>query len=239
LFYVKWDIPEETIGYRKTIALSWLLTQKREVDMAVITISRQFGAGGRTLGKKIARQLGYRFLDDRIIQALAEKAGVSTDFIKSIERTSGSALSKLLSGIVSRSYMERILGSERGYVNEEIYVELLQEVMTTFAKEGDVVLLGRGGQYILQDFEDSFHILLVSDLPHQVRFMQQFYDLSDTKAAKAVKQGAARRSNLYKKLHHRNYNDPHMYHLVLNTAKLSLDNTVQTVVEAVQQIGKE
>lgn len=203
--------------------------------MAVITISRQFGAGGRTLGRKIAEQLGYRFLDDRIIQALAEKAGVSTDFIKSIERTSGSALSKLLSGMVSRNYMERILGSERGYINEEIYVELLQEVLATFAKEGDVVLLGRGGQYILQDFEDSFHILLVSDLPHRIKFMQQFYEMSDSKAAKAVKQGDSRRSNLYKKLHHSDYNEPHLYHLVLNMGKLSVDNALLTVVEMIQR----
>lgn len=205
--------------------------------MAVITISRQFGAGGRTLGRKIAQQLGYRFLDDRIIQALAEKAGVSTDFIKSIERTSGSALSKLISGMLSRSYMERILGSEIGYVNEEIYVELLQEVLTAFAEEGDVVLLGRGGQYILQDFEDSFHILLVSDLSHRIKFMQQFYDMTDSKAEKAIKQGDARRSNLYKKLHHLDYNEPHIYHLVLNMGKLSLENAVESVAAMVNRIA--
>ena len=205
--------------------------------MAVITISRQFGAGGRTLGRKIAQQLGYRFLDDRIIQALAEKAGVSTDFIKSIERTSGSALSKLISGMLSRSYMERILGSEIGYVNEEIYVELLQEVLTAFAEEGDVVLLGRGEQYILQDFEDSFHILLVSDLSHRIKFMQQFYDMTDSKAEKAIKQGDARRSNLYKKLHHLDYNEPHIYHLVLNMGKLSLENAVESVAAMVNRIA--
>lgn len=208
-----------------------------EVGMAVITISRQFGAGGRTLGRKIAQEMGYRFLDDRIIQALAEKAGVSTDFIKSIERTSGSALSKLISGMLSRGYMERILGSDRGYVDEEIYVELLQEVLTTFAKEGDVVLLGRGGQYILQDFKDSFHILLVSDLSHRIKFMQQFYDMSDSKAVKAIKQGDARRSNLYRKLHHSDYNEPHLYHLVLNMSRLSLDNVVPAVVKMVKMIA--
>jgi len=207
--------------------------------MAVVTISRQFGAGGRTLGRNIARRLGYRFLDDRIIQALAEKARVSTDFIKSIERTSGSAVSKFISGMLSRSYMERIVGSsdKRGYVDEEIYVELLQEVMTRFAREGDVVLLGRGGQYILQDFKEAFHILLVSDLPHRIAFMQRYYNYTDAKAAREVRRGDARRSNLYKKLHHADYNEPHLYHLVLNMSKLSLDTAIHVTAEMVRNHG--
>ncbi len=210
--------------------------------MSVVTISRQFGAGGRTLGRKLARELGHRFLDDRIIQALAEKAGVSTDLIKSMERTSthttgsslGGVFSKLVTGLLSRSYMERIAG-DKGYVNEEVYVELLQEVMLKLAEEGDVVLLGRGGQYILQDFEGAFHILLVSDMPHRIEFMQQHYDLTDAKAAKAIKQGDAIRSNLYKKLHHTHYNQPHLYHLVLNMSKMSLDTAMYAVVEMIRK----
>jgi len=213
------------------------------VSMAVITISRQFGAGGRTLGQRLAKQLGYRFLDDRIIQALADKAGVSTDFIKSIERQStglpsvdsiGSAMSRFMSSMLSRSYIERITGS-KGYVDEEIYFELLQEVMVAFAREDNVILLGRGGQYILQGYDNAFHILLISDLPHRIQFMQQFYKLSDSEAAKAIKQGDARRSNLYKKLHHEDYNHPHLYHLVLNMSRLGLDAATHAVVQVVQK----
>jgi len=72
--------------------------------MAVITISRQFGAGGRTVGEMISERLGYKFLDDLIIHELAKAADVSTDFIKSIERDAGSKISKFIAGLLSTNY---------------------------------------------------------------------------------------------------------------------------------------
>ena len=206
--------------------------------MAVITISRQFGAGGRSLGEMIARELDYRFLDDLVIQELAKKAKVTTDTIKDIERTSGSVLSKMISGMLNRNYMERILGEGKGYVNEEIYVELIQDVLKNFAREGNVVLLGRGGQYILKDFENAFHILLVSDMEQRIKFMQQFYSMTDAQAEKAIKQGDDRRRNLYKKLGHTDYNSPNLYHIVLNMSRLSLDHALETIVALVLKSEK-
>jgi len=203
--------------------------------MAVITISRQFGAGGRTLGKMIADRLGYRFLDDLIIQELAEKAKVTPDSVKSVERSAGTLISKLITGMLNRNYMERIIGAGKGYINEEIYVELLQDVIKAFAKEDNVVLLGRGGQYVLQDFNKAFHILLVSDMKHRIEFMQRYYDLSDEKAKKAVNQGHIRRRNLYKKLNRSRYNDPDAYHLVLNMSKISLEKALGIAIALIQE----
>lgn len=202
--------------------------------MAVITISRQFGAGGRTLGEMIAKEMDYLFLDDLIIQEMADKANVSTDFVKSMERTAGSTFSMFISGMFSRSYMERIIGAGRGYIDEEIYVELLREIILEFAEKGNVVLLGRGSQYVLQDFKGAYHILLVAKWPDRIKFMQQFYDISDSRASKAVKQGDTKRSNLYKKIGREDYNQPYLYHLVLNMSKLSLEQASREVIALIQ-----
>lgn len=203
--------------------------------MAVVTISRQFGAGGRTLGEMIAKELDYQFLDDLIIQELAEKARVSTDSIKSMERTAGSTLSKLISGMFSRNYMERIIGADKGYIDEHIYVELLHEVIMNFAKKDNVVLLGRGGQYILQNFNGAYHILLVADWENRIKFMQQFYKISDGRAKKAVKQGETRRSSLYKKFGKEDYDQPYLYHIVLNMSRLSLEQALKKIMILVQK----
>jgi cytidylate kinase len=203
--------------------------------MAVITISRQFGAGGRTLGEMIAKDLGYLFLDDLIIQELAEKARVSIDSVKSMERTAGSTFSKLISRMFSQNYMERIIGADKGYIDEHIYVELLHEVIMEFAKQDNVVLLGRGGQYILQNFDGAYHILLVADWENRIKFMQQFYKASDAKAKKAVKQGETRRSGLYKKFGKEDYDQPYLYHLVLNMSRLSLEQASKEVRILIQQ----
>jgi cytidylate kinase len=203
--------------------------------MAVITISRQFGAGGRTLGEMIAKDLGYLFLDDLIIQELAEKARVSIDSVKSMERTAGSTFSKLISRMFSQNYMERIIGADKGYLDEHIYVELLHEVIMEFAKQDNVVLLGRGGQYILQNFDGAYHILLVADWENRIKFMQRFYKASDAKAKKAVKQGETRRSGLYKKFGKEDYDQPYLYHLVLNMSRLSLEQASKEIRILIQQ----
>ena len=198
--------------------------------MPVITISRQFGAGGRTLGEMIAKELDYLFLDDLIIQEIADKAGVSTDSVISMERTAGSTLSKLFSAMLSRSYMERIIGAGKGYINEEIYVELLQEIIMEIVKQDNVVLVGRGSQYVLQDFKGAYHLLLVAKWQDRIKFMQQFYKMSDAKASKAVKQGDTRRSNLYKKFGREDYDQPYLYHLVLNMSRISLEQALRKVM---------
>ncbi|MBW1694723.1 MAG: cytidylate kinase-like family protein, partial [Deltaproteobacteria bacterium] len=200
----------------------------------VITISRQFGAGGKTLGEMIAKELDYLFHDDLIIQEIADKAKVSTDSVISIERTAGSKLSKLISTMLSRSYIERIVGADKGYIDEKTYVELLKKIIVEFAKQDNIVLLGRGGQYVLQDFKGAYHILLVAKWQDRIKFMQQFYDFSDAKASKAVKQGDTRRSNLYKKLGREDYNQPYLYHLVLNMSRISLEQALREVVVLVQ-----
>ena len=68
--------------------------------MAVITISRQFGAGGKTLGKMVADKLGYTFADDDIIQMVAETANVSPHWVETVEKEAGGKLSRVVSSMV-------------------------------------------------------------------------------------------------------------------------------------------
>ncbi len=203
--------------------------------MAVITISRQFGAGGRTLCKMLAEKLDYKIRDEFIIQEISVKARVSKDWVKSMERTAGGALSKFMSGMISRNYMERIIGEEKGYLDEEIYMETLNDVILKLAEEDNLILMGRGGQYILKDFKNAYHILLLADKNNRIKFMQKFYKLSTSKAEQAVIDGEKRRSNLYKKLGKVDYNEPHLYHLILNTSKLSLEKAVDIICLLVKE----
>ena len=206
--------------------------------MAVITISRQFGAGGKTLGEMIAKELGYRFLDETIIQEISKKARVSKGWVKSTEKTAGGALSKLISGLLSRNYIERIVGDDKGYIDEEIYVDLLHEVITTFAEQDNVVLMGRGGQYILADYKDAYHILLVAERDDRVKFMQKAYNMSKARADQAITGAEKRRSAFYSKFGKDDYNQPHLYHLILNMSRLSLEVALKQICLLVQGTEK-
>jgi cytidylate kinase len=203
--------------------------------MAVITISRQFGAGGRTLGTKLAKKLKYQFIDDAVIQELAKKARVTPNAVKDIERSGGTMLSKFLASTLSKDYMERLTGDRIGYIDEDIYVAKLKEVITEFAKKDNVVILGRGGQYILQDMENAFHVELIATKKDRISFMQQHYNYSDYKALQAVRDGEKRRKNLYAKLKKKDYDRPDLYHVVINTSRISIDQAVDTIYHLIKK----
>ncbi len=201
--------------------------------MAVITISRQFGAGGITLGKMVAEKLGYTFVDNEIIQMVATDAKVSTNWVESLEKEAGGTLQRLITNLVSKSLVERILSGERGYLDEEIYVDTLRKIITKLAEADNVVIIGRGGQYILKEDPKTIHLLLIGDLEHRVQFMENHYDLTNKQAAHAVTLDDRRRVNLYRKFGKEDYDNPDLYHLVLNMSRVELNKARDLVVKLV------
>ncbi|PIE66853.1 MAG: cytidylate kinase [Deltaproteobacteria bacterium] len=207
--------------------------------MAVITISRQFGAGGVTLGKMIAETMGYTFANSDIIQRVAKEANVSTHWIESFEKEAGSKLSQLISGMVSKRWLDWVLADERGYLDEKIYLDYLVLIVAQFADEGDVVIMGRGSQYILDDHPDAVHILLVDEFENRVKFMMQRYEIPLQKAKRLVLNEDRRRLSLYKRLGKNDYDSPQLYHLVLNMGRLDLESAREMVCNlAARQTGQ-
>jgi cytidylate kinase len=207
---------------------------EEEDFMAVITISRQYGAGGKTLGEMIANELSYEFADSEIVAKVAEMANVSTHWVETVENEAGGKLSRFITRMVSKPLVDRILKDERGYIDEEIYLDYLVLIIAQVADEGDAVILGRGSQYILDDHPDAYHILMIDEFENRVRFMKQHYDLSDSRATKVVRSEDKRRKSLYQKLGKTDYDDPFLYHLVLNMSKVSLEEAKKMVCNLVQ-----
>lgn len=203
--------------------------------MAVITISRQFGAGGKTLGKMIADELGYDFADSEIIEKVAEMANVSTHWVETVEKEAGGKLSRFISRMVSKSLVDRILKDERGYIDEEIYLDYLVLIVAQIADEGNVVILGRGSQYILNDHPEASHVLLIDEFDNRVDFMKEHYELSHNRATQVVKSEDKRRRVLYQKLGKTDYDNPFLYHLVINMSKVSLEEARQLVCNLIEK----
>jgi cytidylate kinase len=202
--------------------------------MAVITISRQFGAGGKTLGQMLAKELDYDFADNDILSKVAEMANVSTHWVETVEKEAGGKLSRFISRMVSKPMIDRILKDERGYIDEEIYLDYLVLIVAQIADEGNVVILGRGSQYILDDHPEAFHILLIDDYDNRVKFIERTYDLSTNQAAAWVAREDKRRRNLYQKFGKTDYDDPFLYHLVINMGRLSMERACRQVLQLVK-----
>lgn len=197
--------------------------------MAVITISRQYGAGGKTLGELVSSRLNYYYAVDDIIQMVAWEANVTFEWVECIEKEAGGTLLKFISGPGRKKYSESLSGDKPGFINEEIYVHLLHQIINKIAEEGNAVILGRGSQYILQEHPEAFHVLLVADKADRVRFMEENYGLSNKEALAVVNRRDKRRINLYKKFGKQDYDQPHLYHLVINMSQNSMDKAVDLV----------
>lgn len=203
--------------------------------MAVITISRQFGAGGITLGKMVADELGYIFADNNIVQRVAKEANVSTNWVESFEKEAGSKFSRFISSMVSKRWVDRVLGDERGYLDEQIYLDYLVLIIAQLADEGDVVILGRGSQYILDDHPDAVHVFLGSDLENRIKFMMDHHGMDRKKAERTVNNEDRRRVSLYKRLGKTDYEDPRLYDLVLNMSQVTLETARDMICDLAKQ----
>lgn len=201
--------------------------------MAVITISRQFGSGGRTLGNMIAQKLGYSFADNEIIQMVAKEANVSPHWVENVEKEAGTKLSRILSSMVSQKWIDRVLADERGYIDEQIYLDYLVLIIAKIADEGEVIILGRGAQYILNDHPDAYHILLIDEKENRINFIKNQYNISYKKAQQIVNYEDRRRVSLYKKLGKIDYDDPALYHMVLNMSRTNLKTASKLVCDMI------
>lgn len=198
--------------------------------MAVITISRQYGAGGKTLGQQLAKTLGYTFADENIIQTIAEKAKVSAGWVESVEKEAGGRLSRIVTKMVSKALVDRVLKDERGYIDEQIYIDYLVIIISQMAEEDNVIFLDRGSQYILNDLPGAFHVLLVSPLENRIQFIMDRYQLSKQRATQEVKSEERRRANLYRKIGKQDYDQPNLYHLVINMAKVDINDAANIII---------
>ena len=146
-----------------------------------------------------------------------------------MEKEAGGKFQRFISQLVPKGLIDRILDDQRGYIDEEIYVDLLHDIIRKIADEGDAVILGRGSQYILKDYKDAKHVLLVADKEYRIRFMEEKYDLFTKHAVNSVNLEDKRRINLYRKFGKEDYDSPAHYHLVLNMSKVDINRACRLI----------
>ncbi|MBW1641307.1 MAG: cytidylate kinase-like family protein [Deltaproteobacteria bacterium] len=202
--------------------------------MAVISISRHFGSGGKTLGEMVAKKLNYTFVDNEVIQLVSIEAKVSAASIDSHEMDTRGIFKRFVSKVTSKGLRSLTPSSDEEIIEEEIYVDLLEKIIRDIADEGNAVIMGRGSQYFLKDYDDVYRILMVANREDRVKFMEKKYNLSRRDAAKAVNIDDLKRANLYRRLGKTDYDDHNPYHLVLNMSKVDMDKACELVCELVE-----
>ena len=131
------------------------------------------------------------------------------------------------------SLMELNLSDKERYIDGFKYVELLNLIIPKIAKDGNAVIVGRGGQYILHDFENTYHILLIAKDGDRIKFIEDNYRASSTRAVQMIKRMNKRRANLYSFFGKKDYDNPKLYDLILNMSLKSIDKAEELIYKLI------
>jgi cytidylate kinase len=202
--------------------------------MAVVSISRQFGAGGKTLAEKLAQRLGYDYTDQELVERVAKAAGVSDEWVRVTERESAQKGRGGLS-LLSTAFLQRVMGQGTEGADKEELNRLFSKIIPEIAARNNVVFLGRGSQFILPGGRRTVKILLVAPLEYRVRFMMDHYNLSQAEAAETVRDWDQNRKSFLNRYTERNPDEPGLYDLTLNTSVLRSDWALDLMVKLIQK----
>ena len=198
--------------------------------MAVITISRQFGAGAWTLGERLSKRLGYGCVNEDVIKEAAIKMKVSSKDVHSFEKEGASRLMKFLDKMISGDFIDRHITDKYGYVDEKRYVDVVRLIIEELYDKGNMIIIGRGGQFILKGRENAHHLLLVQELESRILFMMDRYGLTRAEAEKAIRQRDQIRDSFLSFFANGGYkDDPLLYDLVINMDLVSMEKAEDLV----------
>ena len=185
----------------------------------IITISREFGSGGRTVGKKVAEQLGIPCYDSELIQKIAEESGFAENYVKEAgEYTPGGFLSSALS---NRAF---------GPTNEDILWEIQCRVISELAEKGPCVIVGRCADYILRNRPDVVRVFVHADPEFCVEQAMKVDSLPENEVRKKISEIDDYRARYYK--HHTGHDwyDARNYDLSINSGVLGFEGVVEEIV---------
>ena len=196
----------------------------------ILTISREFGSGGRLIGNKVAERFGVPFYDRELIEMAAEKSGLSPDFIA---RSDERATSSFAIGMGANSAMNLDAGDFMQYevpVSDRAYYAQAA-VITELAAKESCVIVGRSAGYILRDHPDVVRVLVVAPIDDRIERAVNDYGLPRKGLTDKIIKADKSRAGFYRRYTGENWLDARGYDLCINTGKLGIDNGVEAVSE--------
>lgn len=176
----------------------------------VISVGRQYGSGGREIGKYLARQLGYDFYDSEMIREIAQITGYSEDYIS---RREESLTHSLFYDLVNQMYG---YSPEKESPKDAIF-EAQSKVIQQCASKGDCVIVGRCSDYILRDMDNCLSLFLHAPLETRTKRIMHIQHLDDKKAKAEIEKTDRRRAENYRHYTHRIWGQADHYDLCIDT----------------------
>lgn len=179
--------------------------------MAIITISREFGSGGEAVADIIAKCIGFKLLNRETLEEYVQEHDIPEIRLEWLNEISP----------------RDIEGFEKERVS---YIETLKEIINDLARRENLVLLGRGGQFLFQDREDAVHVKIVANFETRAQNIQERFNVDKAAALRLINEKDAERYNYALYFHRGDWNDIELYDLTINTGRVSLEEASELVI---------
>ena len=190
----------------------------------IITISREFGSGGRFIGEEVAKKLGIKYYDKEIIGQIAKESGLAPEYIKENAELSPKK------GIFAYAFTGRDI---TGKSVEDMVYEAQRKVILDLAEKEPCVIIGRNADYILKDRDDVLNVFIHGDMPEKVQRIMGLYNVEEKEAVKMMADTDKRRRTNYNFYTDQNWGKASNYTLCLNSSQLGYDKCESIIIECV------
>lgn len=223
--------------------------------MGLITLSRQYGSDGRTVGLKVAQLLDYHYVNKEIITQVAEEANVPVSEVERFDEKPESAALRILKKFLAPNYSG--LGPELAehdwwtattlsgtlpsthqslFLDEDVYVRLTRTVIEKLSERDNLVILGRGALALLKDRKDVLHVRVVAPKAFRIRTVMERDELDEETATKEVDRIDEGRKTYLKRHYDVDWARADLYHLTVNTEDLQTDGAAHLIAEAARML---
>lgn len=186
----------------------------------IITISREFGSGGRFIGEETAKKLGIAFYDREIIAKVADDLGLSEKYVADRGEYAPSK------NIFSYAFIGRDINGNS--IADQIY-SYQQKIIKEFAAKEPCVIVGRSADYILSGRDDVLNVFIQGNKADKIVRIKEIYSKSDDEAAKMIKDTDKKRSVNYRYCTDQEWGSRKNYDIVLNSSTLGYDNCIDVI----------
>lgn len=193
----------------------------------IITISREYGSGGRLVGRLVAEKLGIPFYDKELIALIAQKSGYDITFIEETGEYSTTS-SRLFNMAIPYLAVQSGYTPETMPIADKLHI-LQSNVVSEVARGGPCVIVGRSADYILRDRDDVLNAFIFSDMEHKKARAIEYFNIAPENVEKALAHKDKLRAKHYKHYTGRTWGMATNYHVALDSGLLGVDGCVEVL----------
>ena len=196
-----------------------------EERKTIITISREFGSGGRLIGQRLAERLGVPYYDKQLLDRIAEESGYSAEMIRESEMKARNSFRYSLSSAMG----VRDAGPESMSLNENFFKAQF-DTIRRIAEEGSCVIVGRCSDYILRNYPEASHIFIYAEEEDKIRRAVEEYGGPEESVHKLMKDTDKARANYYSYHTGRKWGEHQNYSLSIDSGFAEIEDIVDLII---------